>query len=71
MGRYRKVKNCPSCGTKDVRRFGPNKSRHDGLQVYCRDCISQKKVSYKNAIIEGFIQRRLNEEQHVNNIPKL
>lgn len=34
-------KHCPKCKTSDLSRFGPNKTRPDGLQTYCRECIKQ------------------------------
>lgn len=34
------IKTCPKCGTSDLERFGPNKSRWDGLQVVCRLCLT-------------------------------
>ena len=36
-------KVCPSCDTnKPASDFGPNKSRRDGLQNFCRDCFNLK-----------------------------
>jgi hypothetical protein len=34
-------KRCPRCGTGE--NFGKNAARHDGLQVYCRSCHSDKR----------------------------
>jgi len=40
MSRPRKTaKSCPACGTVDPYAFAENKSRRDGLQVYCRECM--------------------------------
>ena len=34
-------KTCPRCGqTLELASFGANRSSHDGLQTYCRGCIS-------------------------------
>jgi hypothetical protein len=39
MGRPRKKKACPACGTVDPYAFSENTARRDGLQVYCRECM--------------------------------
>lgn len=46
MGRQRKPKHCPMCGETDLSKFGPNKARYDGLQIYCRECKSHENVKY-------------------------
>ena len=49
MGRLRKIRYiaevrcCPSCGTtKSKGEFGPDKTRSDGLQTYCKECQSRR-----------------------------
>ena len=46
----KKTKKCKDCGKrKKVEQFGKNKSRKDGLQVYCKDCQNFRSMEwYKN-----------------------
>lgn len=37
-------KACPRCAAVNAE-FGPNKARKDGMQVYCRDCMTQVRVA--------------------------
>lgn len=39
------VKQCPAC--RGLGPFGPNKSRPDGLTVYCRPCASAKMRTWR------------------------
>jgi transposase len=39
IGRPRKSKQCPACGTVDPYAFAENAARRDKRQVYCRECM--------------------------------
>ena len=53
-------KKCGRCGTfKPTSEFTKNKSRKDGLNVYCKSCISEIYPKYKKAYYE--------RHPHVNN----
>ena len=39
------TKPCKSCGEKKlIEDFSKDKSKHDGLSIYCRQCCKQKKA---------------------------
>ena len=37
-----KQKRCPHCGETDITKFGIDRSRKDGLTLYCRACNTRK-----------------------------
>lgn len=51
------TKLCTKCGkTKPISEFGLNKSKKDGLQSYCKECVKEYKKTTlyrKQAILFG------------------
>lgn len=46
-------KKCARCGEiKSVSEFGKNRSRKDGLNVYCKSCVSKLYPAYKKSYYE-------------------
>jgi len=41
------MKHCPSCKKiKEINEFHKNKTRYDGLQTHCKNCLSERRKKY-------------------------
>ena len=57
------IKVCPKCDTeKSLDSFGSNRSTKDGLQTYCKECVSSDRLKDKYGITLEDYDRMLEDQ---------